>query len=300
MSAYYGFQEQQKMQPFNGKLWHEHPEMRIKGRDGKYRTQMSFAWEAVRNERLGVLRELLEMGCEGVTMDFCRYPNILGYDEPLVQGFRQKYGISPLDLPESDERWLGYRCELMNDFFRAVRRQTDEIAAKQGRKLYIAVRVPATGYREYGFDPQTWAKERLMDILIPHYPGLEKDFDVRPWVAMAKGSGIKVYPGIEVTKAETSNTELTDAQVKRGVKPGIVTAMSADDYRRKVWARYRQGADGVYLFNIWTLGCTRNLLGDKRSLARWSYFEDAMNLPRGEIWSRSGEVSHGAPRDAAR
>ena len=122
-----------------------------------------------------------------------------------------------------------------------------------------------------------------MDILIPHYPGLEKDFDVRPWVEMAKGTGIKVYPGIEVTKAETSNTELTDAELKRGVKPGIVTAMSADDYRRKVWARYRQGADGVYLFNIWTLGCSRNILGDKRSLARWSYFEDAMNLPREEI-----------------
>ena len=69
------------MQPFNGKLWHEHQEYRIRGRDGRRRHELSFAWEAVRKQRLGVL---LEMGCAGVTMDFCRYPYILGYDEPLV------------------------------------------------------------------------------------------------------------------------------------------------------------------------------------------------------------------------
>lgn len=280
MSGYYPLQEEQTMQPFNGKLWHEHPEMRVRRRDGGYDPQMSFAWEAVRNERLGVLREFLQMGCDGISMDFCRYPDILGYDEPWVEGFKQKYGVNPLDLPEGDERWINYRCEQMNDFFRQVRKQTDEIGRQQGRTLRIAIRVPATGYREYGFDPQTWTKERLMDIFIPHYPGLERDFDVRPWVAMVKGTGIKVYPGIEITREQTSNTELTDAEIARGIKPGIETYMSRDDYQRKVWQRYRQGADGVFLFNTWTIGVERNLLGDKRSLQRWSYFEDPMNLPR--------------------
>ena len=283
MSGYYGLQEQQTMQPFNGKLWHEHPEMRIRRRDGEYDTQMSFAWEAVRAERLGVLRELLEMGCEGVMMDFCRYPEILGYDEPWVQGFKDKYGISPLDLPADDARWIGYRCDRLNDFFRAVRRQTDEIARTSGRTLRISVRLPATGYREYGFDPQTWARERLMDIFIPHYPGLERDFDLRPWVAMVKGTGIKLYPGIEVTKRETANTELTDAELAAGIKPGLVTSTSRDEYQRKAWLRYRLGADGVFLFNTWTIGVERNLLGDQRSLQRWSTFEDAMNLPRQSV-----------------
>lgn len=283
MSAYYPIREHQTMQPFNGRLWHEHPEMRIRGRSGNRQCRMSYAWEAVRCERIGVLAEMAEMGCEGVMMDFCRYPYILGCDEPLVQGFMARYGVSPLELDDADERWLGYRCEVMNGFFRAVRRRIDEIGAAQGRRIRVSVRVPATGCRELGFDPETWAREKLMDIFIPHYPGLEKDFDVEPWVRMARGTGILVYPGMTPTKTMTSTTELTDAQVKAGIKPGSVTSMSRNDYRRKAWRRYRAGADGVYLFNVWTIGITRNLLGDKRALERWSYFEDPMNLPRLDV-----------------
>lgn len=279
MSAYYPFQEQQTIQPFNGKLWHKHPEMRIRQRDGSEIYEMSYAWEAVRRQSLGTLGEMLELGCDGINMDFCRYPTILGYDKPLIDGFTAKYGVSPLAISEKDERWISYRCEVMNDFFRAVKRQTDEIGAKQGRKLLISIRVPATAYRDYGFDPQTWVKEGLVDILIPHYPGLERDFDVRPWVAMVKGTGIKVYPGIEVTKEQTSCTELTDAEIARGVKPGQETLMSADDYRRKVWERYRLGADGAYIFNNWYMRECKSALGDEQGLKRWSCFEDPMNLP---------------------
>ncbi len=283
MSAYYGIREHQTVQPFNGKLWHERPEMRQRTKSGTSATQMSYAWKEVQQERIGVLGEMAEMGCEGVMMDFCRYPYILGYDEPLVEGFKAKYGVSPLDLPDDDERWISYRCEFMNDFFRAVRARIDEVAQQQGRKIRISVRVPASGYRSYGFDPETWAREKLMDIFIPHFPGLEKDFDVRPWVEMTKGTGILVYPGMTPTKTMTSTTELTDAQVKAGVKPGRVTSMSKNDYRRKAWRRYRKGADGVFLFNTWRIGNTRNLLGDKRALEQWSRFEDPMNLPRGSV-----------------
>jgi hypothetical protein len=168
----------------------------------------------------------------------------------------------------------------MNGFFREVRRGINEVGRRQGREIRISIRLPATGYREYGFDPQTLVRERLVDILIPHYPGLERDFDLRPWAAMVKGTGLKLYPGIEVTKHQTANTELTDAEIARGVRPGQESPMTADDYRRKVWRRYREGADGVFLFNIWTMSYTKHLLGDKRSLAKWSHFGDAMNLPR--------------------
>jgi len=283
MSAYYPIREHQTVQPFNGKLWHEHPEMRIRTREGKSNYQMSYAWEAVRQERIGVLAEMAQMGCEGVMMDFCRYPYVLGYDEPLIDTFKAKYEADPRELPADDERWVSHRCEVMNEFFREVRRRVDELAAEQGRKIRISVRVPATGYRDYGFDPHTWAREKLMDIFIPHYPGLEKDFDVRPWAAMVKGTGILLYPGMTPTKTQSSTTELTDAQVKAGIKPGTVTTMSRDDYRRKAWRRYRHGADGTFLFNVWRIGITRNLLGDKEALRKWSYFEDPMNLPRDDV-----------------
>jgi hypothetical protein len=62
-----------------------------------------------------------------------------------------------------------------------------------------------------------------------------------------------------------------------------VTTTSRDEYQRKAWRRYRLGADGVFLFNAWTIGVERNLLGDTRNLERWSYFEDPLNLPRSAL-----------------
>ena len=260
--------------PHNGDLWHEHPEWRIQRRNRTYAYEMSYAWPAVRKERIGVLGEMAQMGCDGVSLDFCRYPNIIGYDAPLVEGFKKEHGLDPLELPENDARWLAFRCGVLNAFFRSVREKMNELSAQRGRPVSIAIRLPATGYRAYGFDPETWVEERLVDILIPHYPGLEKDFDVRPWVDMVKGSDVKIYPGMTVTKFQSAQTELIDTEIKAGVKPGKVIAMTPEDYKRKASRRYRRGAHGAYIFNNWSGAGCLNQLGDKRYLAQWSCFED--------------------------
>jgi|GEM_PF-949956 len=285
MSGYYGMElaTDKGYVPHNGDLWHQHPEYRIKDKNGNRWVQMSFAYRPVQEQRIGVLTEMVEMGVDGVTMDFCRYPYILGYDDPLIEEFMKKYNIDPRNLPENDERWVNFKCEFMNNFFREARRRIDEVGKKLGKDIKIAIRLPATGYKEYGFDPETWVKEGLVDILIPHYPGLERDFDVRPWVKMVKGSKVKLYPGIEVTKFETAPTELGDEEIKKGVKPGQVFNMTSEDYRRKVYKRYKLGADGAYLFNNWYGTGSLNLLGDKKYLEKWSYFEDILNLPNNFI-----------------
>lgn len=279
MSGYYGpsLANDSGYIPLNGDLSHEHPEWRIRYRKGTRGYRMSYAWEAVREQRMGVLSEMVEMGCDGVCLDFCRYPYVLGYDDPLVRGFEEAHGIDPRKLPENDERWLAYRCRFLNGFFRETRRRMNALGAKRARPVSITIRVPATGYRAYGFDPQTWIKEGLVDILVPHYPGLEKDFDVRPWVEMVKGTEVRIYPGMTATKSQTARTELTDAEIKAGVKPGKVITMSADDYRRKAAKRYRLGAHGAYIFNNWGGRACLNQLGDRRSLERWSHFEDPMS-----------------------
>lgn len=279
MSAYYPerLSNDSGYIPLNGDRWHEHPEWRIQYRNRAYTHRMSYAWQAVREERLGVLGEMVQMGCDGVSLDFCRYPQILGYDVPLVQGFEKEHGLDPRKLPDDDERWLTYRCSVLNDFFRNLRNRMKALGAERDRSVSIVIRLPATGYRAYGFDPETWVQERLVDILVPHYPGLEKDFDVRPWVEMVKGTDVKVYPGMTVTKFQSAQTELTDAEIKAGIKPGTSITMSPDDYRRKTSRRYRRGGHGTYIFNNWNgRGCL-NELGDKRYLTRWSCFEDPAN-----------------------
>ncbi len=265
---------------FNGELWKNHPEFRIKNKKGSTLCEMSFAHEPVRDQRIGVLGEMAEMGCAGVNLDFCRYPDVLGYEAPLVEEYVRMYGQDPRKLPDEDERWVRLRCETMNRFMRGVKGKISEIAKRLDRPVKISVRLPATGYRHYGFDPQTWVSEKLVDVLIPGFPGLDRPYDARPWVAMAAGSGIKVYGNIEATLGQTANTELTDEQIARGIKPGTSTVHDADSYRHRALELYNMGVDGIYIFNNWAgTGCL-NLLGDERALKQWAQFEDLKNLSR--------------------
>ena len=45
-----------------------------------------------------------------------------GYEEPLLKGFRAKYGADPHDLPNGEDRWVRFRAEPHIAFMRAVRK----------------------------------------------------------------------------------------------------------------------------------------------------------------------------------
>jgi len=266
--------------PFNGDVWSNHPEWRIKNRSGSYGTKMSLANGEIQQMIIGTLEKMVRMGCDGINLDFCRYPEVLGYETPLINGFMQQYpGVDPRILSSIDPRWIAYRCGVINGFISDVR--TAMTAAGGSRTIKISVRLPATDFQSYGFEPQTWITNGWVDILIPHYPGNERDFDIQPWLDMIPNpnpNNIKIYPGITSDKKIIGETELTDAEIAAGVPLGTVIRMTDDDYRRK--ARQRNAADGVYIFNNWKgTGCL-NLIGDKQYLKRWSYFEDPYNQPR--------------------
>jgi len=120
---------------------------------------------------------------------------------------------------------------------------------------------------------------------------------------MVRGTRVRVYPGMTATKSQTARTELTDAEIKAGMKPGRVTTMGADDYRRKAARRYRLGAHGAYIFNNWGGRACLNQLGDRRSLERWSHFEDPMSQVEltavVEPATASLVTAYAAKRDAA-
>ncbi len=277
MSGYYGPDHL----PFNGELWAEHPEYRVKTRSGSTRSEMSYAWPEVRRQRIGVLLEMIEMGADGVSMDFCRYPTVLGYDQPLVDKFTARYGEDPRKLADDDPRWVALRCEELTGFFREVRRAVTEAEKRLGRKITIAARIPVYGTREYGFDVPAIAREKLVDILIPHQPGLEENinYDFSEWVKMVEGTGVSLYPGIEGVYHETGPVELTDAQVAAGVIAGQMITTAGDCYRSKAYDFYRQGADGIFVFNNWSGRNCLNQLGDRRYLEQWNYFANPDRQP---------------------
>jgi hypothetical protein len=279
MAAWYMPVSGQTYNPFNGDIWSNHPEWRNITRSGSRGYQMSLAFPEVQDMIIGKIEKMVRLGCEGINMDFCRYPYVLDYETPLITGFMQLYPeVDPRTLPGDDLRWIAYRQSIMNNFFEDMRTKLDTLETELGRSIEISIRIPVSSYEIYGFDPQYWIDNGLVDILIPHCLGNEKDFDIQPWVEMVDGTNVMLYPGVTSDKKVIGETELTDAAIAAGMVPGQVIKMSADDYRRRV--RQRNDADGGLYFNDWSATKSINLLGDKEYLKQWSYFEDVYNQPR--------------------
>jgi len=267
---------------FHSRFQKEHPEMRVlhSPRQATPSFYLSYAHAAVRERRIGVLRELVEFGCEGVNLDFCRYPNVLGYEAPMPELFRQAHGADGTEVPFDDPRWIKVRQRVMNGFMREVRAAMTAEGRKRDRPVRISVRLPATKYETFGFDPQTWVREGLVDTLIPAFPGPERWFDIEPWIAMAKGAEVEIWPGAEFYFHETASAELTDKDVARGIKPGAQFWLKRSDYLRRAAEAYAAGAQGFYMFNAWDKRHVALVRGisDPVFVAHWRRHLDPENL----------------------
>ncbi len=267
---------------FHSRFQKEHPEMRVLHSPAHERPSflLSYAQGAVRERRIGVLRELAEFGAAGVNLDFCRYPTVLGYEAPMPELFRQAHGEDGTEVPFDDPRWIELRQQVMNGFMREVRAAMDAEGRKRGRPVLISVRLPATKYETFGFDPQTWIREGLVDRLIPAYPGWARWFDVSHWTEMAEGTEVEIWPGWDYFFYETATAELTDADVARGLKPGYMFRLGRSDYLRRAAEAYADGAGGFHMFNAWGRGHVALIRGisDAGFVANWRQYLDPANL----------------------
>jgi len=169
-----------------------HPECAIVNRSGVRADGttgdplLSYAYPAVIEYRLALIRELLAMGVDGLFLVVCHTP--VGYEEPARSSFAVRHGVDPLELPGDDPRWTAHQAGFVTDFFRKV---CTLVAAERNRAgrpietileahsiqpaLYMPngpdveepgwpnvpewARMPAT------IDVETIARERLVDAL---------------------------------------------------------------------------------------------------------------------------------------
>lgn len=263
----------------NGQMWFDRPEMRIKRSPDEKKPEglLSLGYREVQDRRIGVLTELAEMGCEGVNLDYCRYPTVMGYDAPLLERFQKQHGEDGNSYALDDPKWVVVRQIGHNEFLRRVRAALNKAGKARGKRVPVSIRLPATKFESFGFDPQTWIKEGLVDVLIPGFPGFDRWFDIAPWVAMAKGSKVKIWANMEYYRWETSRGELTDEEVARGMKPGYQFKNQRPDYLRRSAEVYAQGADGIYVFNRWVQPELFYGLSDAAFVASWQEFRNPDN-----------------------
>jgi len=166
-----------------------HPEFRWRRRNGTaYRSQLSFAFEEVQKYKLAILEEILcGYEVDGLFLDWIRTGDVRdnpqtdaagvadsGYEAPLIDAFRSRFGASPHELPNGDDRWVRIRAEPQTRFMRAVR----QLASRQRRALPVAVLVahpwhyrgmqdPIDGnLRGLLLDVAAWSREHLMDSAV--------------------------------------------------------------------------------------------------------------------------------------
>ncbi len=117
----------------NGRQYWDNYDCRIVNSNKKYSYRLSYAYPQVREYRLAVIKEGLTYGPDGLNLDFLRHPPFVGFDQPLVDAFKEKYGLDAFKNP-NDPRWLAMQVEVMTGFVSSVRQVLDEESKRQGRK----------------------------------------------------------------------------------------------------------------------------------------------------------------------
>jgi hypothetical protein len=183
----------------------EHPECRWTRRNGeKYHSQLSFAFPAVREYKLGLVQEVLGYDVDGILLDWIRTGDIrdnpqadeigtadCGYEQPNLDAFKQRYGLDPHEVSTDDPRWIALCAAPITEFMRGVhqlvkkhKRQIGAAAMVQHPWAYRGVLpmhitkdtpqwvINMSGNRYAGSlngllcDIKTWAREGLVDTLL--------------------------------------------------------------------------------------------------------------------------------------
>ncbi|MBL9202239.1 MAG: hypothetical protein JNL39_17140 [Opitutaceae bacterium] len=236
---------------FNGDFWHAHPEFRVRDAKGQPGTKLSYAFAEVRAHKLAHLREAALRDISGIHLDFLRHPPFFGYDEPLVQRFQERHGADPRTLPANDPRWIALRAEVMTGFVREVRALLDEAGKKKNRRLGLAARIDHREYLALGCDLSAWLREGLLDyVAIAQRTLGGYEFDLAPFVALARGSGCAILYGEEAITTGHDLTAAEDKLVAAGkMAPPKRGQLTPGQYRARAARWFATGADGVHLFN---------------------------------------------------
>jgi uncharacterized lipoprotein YddW (UPF0748 family) len=167
-----------------------HPAYRWRGRGGKaYHSQLSFAFPEVRRYKLSILKELLaNYPIDGLFLDWVRTGDVrdnpqndpegvanYGYENPLVNRCKKKFGKNAEEIPNRDEAWVRLRAEPQTEFMREVRK----LVARQKRVMPIGALVGHPWHyrgemnkidgnlRGLLLDVTTWARDGLVDAVVP-------------------------------------------------------------------------------------------------------------------------------------
>ena len=147
----------------------DHPELRIIARDGTPIQKASYAFPAVRQFMLDFVREAAtKFDVDGVTLNFIRGPDFVGWEQPVLDDFRKAHGGDARKLTNDDERLQRVRARYLTLLVRGARAVLNEVGERKGKRLELSVMTYGTfpGNLFHGMDVRTWLKEGLLDAVL--------------------------------------------------------------------------------------------------------------------------------------
>ncbi len=183
-------------------------------------TALNFALPEVREYRLKFIEKNASAhDFDGYELDFTRFI----WEFPLGEGRKHAH--------------------LMTDFVRKVRKLLDGIGRERGRPYTFAVHLPDSveASLDLGFDVKAWLDEGLVDVLVVGMGYVVFSMNLAEWKDLASPYGVPVYPSLNAAIFTSKYVRVPDGPIFTE----STRAVSAH------W--WQQGADGVYLFNLFCL-----------------------------------------------
>jgi hypothetical protein len=197
---------------------HSHPDVQ------SFWAAWDFEHDEIRQLTVDALREICRTyDIDGIELDFLRHP--LYFRESM-----QQRPATPAHVA------------LMTDMVRRIRSMTEDEGLRRGRPYLVAARAEADLElsRSVGLDVESWLKEELVDILVLGR-FLESTPPTKSLIYLAHRHGARAYAQVGRSGYKESG--------RRGLEK---TCNDADVmmYRGDAAVRFAEGADGVYMFNM--------------------------------------------------
>lgn len=204
-------------------FWRDRPECRLPN------GALDFTHDAVREHVFGLIEEAVQRyDTDGLELDFLRFPTCFASNSP-----------------DSIEQ----RVAKLDGLVERVRGLLDAEGHRRGRRLVLAVRTPSDygrGLPTYeqsmavGCDPANWARRGWIDFLtVSEWLFTAETLGIEAW--KARVPGLPIYAGIQPeTKPSTSEQRCE-------------FCLDVEGYGRFARERWADAADGIYLFNFFTM-----------------------------------------------
>ncbi len=250
-------------------FWVSHPDFwRVPGGGGWTDRALDYGRPEVRDHAMAFVRELLDRyDPDGLELDWMRFG----------------WHFAPGKEAEG--------TELLCTFMREVRKLTKEASTRRGHPIKLGARVPADpdDARGLGMDGVRWAKEGLVDMLVPCPFWTSSDFDIplEKWRTQMGEAvrGVVLAPGLEFNI--------------RAWPGGGALANDLESVRGFAAAAYYRGADQIYLFNFMDSETIPVSQSDYRVLLEQGMGPDIVTkLPRRHVATFHDTVPIGASNGA--